>query len=706
MLRTSAPNTGRLKWHSPVLVLMVLAGLTSLPIRAAAPAHDNVIGAVEALGFTFALAADLAEATREPFEPSHPNKLGQSVWWRWTALQEGLVGWDTSASANPVDVSVLTLDGLAQWKVLTETYLRPIAVGGFSFGGPSVAPDPRGSFPVAAGTTYWIRLDGVQTNGTSLISQEPLPPSPRPVSASFEPILGTPASNDRFSSRKVMDLASPAFEASLAMATSEPGEPRAHESSACRTLWWTWTAPSPGTARIRILDTHQAPLVVAYRRTTFDKLDSIASSATELGNECTRFWHARAMTEWDTQAGESYFLQVDAFPGFDRSQPFHAQLEFTPAPANDLLSAPVEITGEGGSWLASNEGATGSPLDPVAPGLSGTSSLWYRWLLPNSGLIQITTNEPTRFAEPGVEVLPPGGLSTGGSITTTYLGPCGAEFTDLHPIPTFAPIFSVFRRLGTSGDLPILQHHVHGTNEVWAEVTDSEVWIRMDGPESTTGRAQLNAHLTPPPANDLWSQRIILPTSPVRVTGRTAGASALPEEALLAAQSLPGGITRLPRQTVWWEWQAPAAGIWALRTTTMTDSAIAVYRGAYAVGSIPIAVAEIDPALFRAEPGEVFHIGGFGFSGFGGNLEFRIQEASVPPLTQPTLQIDGAGKPWWNFTIPVGWDLPFEAETSLDLRTWNIIPFETGWTPRFGGFRLAMDAETTHSFFRLRIRTP
>lgn len=287
-----------------------------------------------------------------------------------------------------------------------------------------------------------------------------------------------------------------------------------------------------------------------------------------------------------------------------------------------------------------------------------------------------------------------------------YLGPCGAEFTDLHPIPPFAPIFSVFRRMGSSGDLPILQHHVHGTNEVWAEVTGPEVWVRMDGPEGTTGRAQLNAHLTPPPANDLWSQRIVLPSSPVRVTGRTAGASALPEETLIPGGPLPGGASRTPRQTVWWEWQAPTAGIWALRNATMADFAVVVYRGTYTAGAVPIAVAEVDPALFRAEPGDLFHIGGFGFSGFGGNLDFRIQEASVPRVTLPTLQIDGAGRPWWNFTIPVGWDLPFEAEASSDLRTWNTIPFETGWTPRFGGFRLPFEAENSHSFIRLRIRNP
>ena len=86
-------------------------------------------------------------------------------------------------------------------------------------------------------------------------------------------------------------------------------------------------------------------------------------------------------------------------------------------------------------------------------------------------------------------------------------------------------------------------------------------------------------------------------------------------------------------------------------------------------------------------------------------LIFRIQEASVPRVTLPTLQIDGAGRPWWNFTIPFGWDLPFEAETSSDLRTWNTIPFETGWTPRFGGFRLPMETEISQSFFRLRVRS-
>jgi|GEM_PF-3272317 len=287
-----------------------------------------------------------------------------------------------------------------------------------------------------------------------------------------------------------------------------------------------------------------------------------------------------------------------------------------------------------------------------------------------------------------------------------YLGPCGSEFADLHPLPAFFPIFSVFHRFGSIGDLPLLQHQIHGTKEVWAEVGGSEVWIQMDGPQGATGRVQVNAHLTPPPPNDLRANRILLPSAPVRVTGRSAGATTEHGEFIPSVAALPPGSSRVPRSTVWWEWQAPTTGLWVLRFPTASDHYLVVYRGPVAPETPVAALTAYAPAVFLAETGELFQIGAFGIAGPGGNLEFSLEQASAPRLNRPTLQTDGAARLWWSFAIPAKWDLPFEVESSPDLRIWTPLVTEAEGLPRTGSFRIPFDAEKAAAFLRLRVNPP
>lgn len=676
-------------------VLLALA--LTLSGAVANPGNDNLDQAMEVSGPAFVLAANLADATPQSFEPETPGLNGKTVWWRWTAPYSGICAWRTSTDFQRVAVMVLEADGLGQWNVLAQTYLRP----GLGLMLDNFAPDTQGSFPARAGHHYWIRLDGV--GGGEFNGAFPPNPSEAPyrVSVEFWRLDLPSAAHDAFEHRQALTQSPATLGGTLVTATAEPGEPAAHEASVNRTLWWEWEAPGRGTASIEFVATNDAPLVAVYRRAPWQQLVPVASSATTFGNACARFWHSRGTLQFDAEPGETYYLQLDAFPDYDLSREFEARFRFQPAPANDLVSTPMEVSGHNWSVLASNEGATSSAGDPSVPGSSGASSVWYRWRLPSPGLVQITTNEPTQFAELGVEVLPPGG-STGSSSVITVIGLCDDPFADLFPPPPFMPVLSLFRTIGSVGDQPTLEYRNHGTNEVWAEMSNTDLWVQLDSPQGVGGTAILNGRLTPPPPNNLRAAAVSLPSAAVRVTGRSAGATSEIDELLPPSTVLPHAIDRVPQRTVWWEWKAPATGTWAFRVDAGSyENAFLVYRGRYDADAVPAATTFFEPVVFQAQAGENFQIGVFGVSGLGGNLQFRISEASLPTLGPPSLDFNAAGQPWWRFEIPTNWDLPFEVETSADLRAWT--PMLTDWIRGAGAFHLPFDSEATVRFVRFRL---
>ncbi|MBL9135185.1 MAG: hypothetical protein JNK85_04925 [Verrucomicrobiales bacterium] len=664
------------------------------------PTNDDLDQATEIRGSTFVLAANLFGATGQSFEPNAPELYRQTVWWRWTAPNSGIYAWRTSTHSQRTAVTILEADGLGQFALLAATYVRP-ATGLFI---DNFAPDPQGSFAALGGHTYWIRLDGVRGG----VFDGTFPPDPLiepyQVSVEFQRLDLAPQVNDSFQNRHLLTNTSPVLAGTLLTATAEIGEPAAHEASVKRTLWWEWVAPGRGTATLEFAGTNAPPLAAIYRRAPWQLLDPVATSATVFGNSCARFWHARGKLDFDTEAGEAYLLQLDAFPDCDLSQSFSAQLQFQPAPVNDLISNPTEVSGLDWSLESSNEGATLSTGDPSVPGQTGSSSVWYHWHLPGPGLIQVTTNEPTRFAELGVEVLPPDG-GTSGSVWTISIGPCGDPFADLYPPPPFMPVIALFRPIGSVGDQPTLDFQVQGTNEIWAELTTTNAWLQLDGPQGVTGRARLNGHLTPSPSNDALSRAEPLPSAPVRVTGRSAGATAEIGERLPPPDILPHGSELLPRRTVWWRWKAPAAGTWVLRVEVGAgDHAFVVYRGGESGEIAPVAATFQQPALFRAAAGEELQIGVFGVAGFGGNIAFHLVPALLPKLGPPTLERNVLGETSWRFEIPPTWDLPFEVETSPDLRVWA--PVITDWFRGAGAFHLPIETENGARFIRFRLGPP
>jgi hypothetical protein len=106
-------------------------------------------------------------------------------------------------------------------------------------------------------------------------------------------------------------------------ATAEPGEPAHHTSSATRSVWWSWTAPSSGAVQI-ILVPYSSMRVAVYTGdslATLQPLTSSLSTASFNAVQGTTYQIAVDTAWWDTDGYEAFTWYL----GF---------LQSTPAPSN------------------------------------------------------------------------------------------------------------------------------------------------------------------------------------------------------------------------------------------------------------------------------------------------------------------------------------------------------------------------------------
>ena len=517
-----------------------------------------------------------------------------------------------------------------------------------------------------------------------------------------------PPANDSFASREALSGVGVEFGGSLATATSEEGEPEIL-GTLHRTRWWTWTAPSNGTARIANFADGAPSTVGIYREGGLFHLMAVADSQTEFGNECTRFWRGRDAVEWDTVAGQAYEIQLDRDADADMDQVFRMKLSFVPVPANDDASTATELVGADLSLDVDNFGATFNPLDPVVPGETGAGSVWYHWALPGRGMVQVTTNQPVRFAEPSFEIVGSGGSLSGTGVTIVYIytvPPCSGPIVDLHPLPRFAPVFGIYDSNESSEGRPLLRLRAAGTNAIASEVS-GDAWIQFDGHGGTSGQTKMNVLFTPPPSNDDFANRIVLPSTAVKVGGRTFAATAdAGEEAKW--------------RSVWWEWKAPTTGAWVLRPK-VTDSFVNYIMAPGSTRPNPFDApvrTGAKPALFHASAGQVFSIGAVTIGGVlavlpdgslvdvgvGGNASFVIEPALSAPL-----RIVAGGSPRFDprhpvLAYPPGFDLPFVVEASSNLVDW--VPLGANANNGSGSFGEVLPEAPATRFYRTRVVAP
>lgn len=148
------------------------------------PANDDFANAFALTNLYGATAYNVA-ATKEAGEPTHVNSASgssKSIWYTWTASEDGVLQLSTASSNFDTLLAVYVGDSVSS---LSAKAGNDDAYPGVSWS--------RVSFPVSAGTTYRIAVDGyVGSSGESTLSGEftANPPAPEPEPAPA-PVLDT-----------------------------------------------------------------------------------------------------------------------------------------------------------------------------------------------------------------------------------------------------------------------------------------------------------------------------------------------------------------------------------------------------------------------------------------------------------------------------------------------------------------------------------
>jgi hypothetical protein len=181
------------------------------------PPNDQLADAVELPGASAERTGSNLNGTREPGEPSINGSTtsGSSVWYSWTAPATGRARVGVTGSGFSAVFAVFTGNEASRLSRVLP---------------PRSAPD---SFPVVAGTTYRIAVDGSS------------PGSGGSFTLKLESFQAPP--NDAFADAKVLTgLVDDAHTSNLG-ATTEPADPSrvaGYDSNA--TVWYRWRAPASG----------------------------------------------------------------------------------------------------------------------------------------------------------------------------------------------------------------------------------------------------------------------------------------------------------------------------------------------------------------------------------------------------------------------------------------------------------------------------
>jgi Ca2+-binding RTX toxin-like protein len=245
-----------------VVAALVVVPLLAPPAAFAAPANDD-FAAARPLGTSLtgqATGVNL-DATKQPGEPDHAgNPGGHSVWFSWTAPNDGNEAMSTTAS----DFDTL----LAVYTGSAVNALTAIASND------DLGAEPRStvSFRVARGVTYLIAVDGFfGKRGRIDLRWAPAP------------------ANDNFADAQVLpSLVTGRALGSTRGSTREPGEPESDVPVG--RIWYRWTAPAAGTYKVDTVGSQVDTVLGVYRGGTLDSLTRVGLNDDDPDRGCCTSW--------------------------------------------------------------------------------------------------------------------------------------------------------------------------------------------------------------------------------------------------------------------------------------------------------------------------------------------------------------------------------------------------------------------------------
>ena len=328
------------------------------------PTNDNFANAITISGTAGQTQGSNFAATSEPGEPEIGGVPGggASVWWKWTAPNNGTYTFSTEGS------SFDTLEGIYTGSAVNALTL----VGQNDDYGTSV--DSSVSFSASTGTVYYIGIDGYQA-ATGAITLTWEQNAGAPIIANFTPQSGTPgtvvtvtganflgtslvtiggtsagydvvsdtqinmtvpakavtgpiaitgplgttvssanlvvvvpASNDNFANASSLSGASGTITGNSSGATREPGEPEIEGNPGGKSVWYEWTASSPGPVTFTTFGSNFDTLLGVYTGNIVTNLALVAQND-DYGNTVT------SSVTFFANAGTTYHIAVDGYNG-------------------------------------------------------------------------------------------------------------------------------------------------------------------------------------------------------------------------------------------------------------------------------------------------------------------------------------------------------------------------------------------------------
>ena len=494
-IRVEAGVTYRIAVDSPSLTGTFVLSLELI----ASPLNDDFGDALPLVGPLAEVVGSTLGATQEPCEPVHDdNYYDPSVWYTWTAPADGPVVLDTAGSDFPTVLGIYTGDVLCS---LTRVVANRLS---------GVGEPAKRLIQAQAGVTYRIAVDGQRAKmGNYELSVEQLPPPANDLFANAEELIGTAASAT----------------GSNIGAGSEAGEPNPSWASPNPTVWYTWTAPVTGTARVKFTQRDATFGLTAYTGSALGELTQVAR---DYYGDGVRF----AVVQ-----GTTYRIAVDG--SWSASQGgFALALAAAEAPANDSFAAATVLTGESLTAAGSTLGASRESGEPTAGYSYGSTSIWYSWTAPATGGVTIDTTG-----------------SGFDAVVAVYTGDALGSLSQV----TFNHEVAPGTRTGRAS---------------FRAEAGTTYRIQVDGHGyGQEGPLQLALSTRAVPENDMVDDALALPSEPsVATTGHNLGAT------VEAGEPSHYGWW-LNRASVWYSWTAPSSGSLTIKATAAFQTVLAAYTG-------------------------------------------------------------------------------------------------------------------------------
>lgn len=356
------------------------------------PRNDDIANARLLSGRHSHAIGSVIGATLEANEPWPYNDSSHSVWWKWTAPEDGRYTFSAvSTNMNPL---------LALYRnELGENVLMDLPITGDGFS--------QINIPLAANDALAISVDGKIQTTRDRFQLRVRKTSPPP--------------NDNFENR--ISLVEGHGIGSNEAASYEPGEPNEDSDYRSLSVWWQFTPATSAwyTVQASITITSAVPAVTfpawleLYTGETLATLERLEPEGI--------FEDSANYPSFYLFAGTNYAIQVNEAQG--RFGEIRVRAQFRPPPVNDYFTNATDIPAvEDYTASGAIAWATAEPGEPFAD-FDGLS-VWWRWTAPSTGTYALEAN-PENLGG-AYDIFQGGTLATLTPVTKLTTSPNGVLF--------------------------------------------------------------------------------------------------------------------------------------------------------------------------------------------------------------------------------------------------------------------------------------